>query len=547
MAIDTTQLRTTLPKDFLSSVVVFLVALPLCMGIAIACNLPPALGVVTGIIGGIVVGTFSGSPLQVSGPAAGLVVIVVELIHEHGLEKLSVIVAMAGLIQLLAGSLKMAQWFRAVPPSVVNGMLSGIGVLIFASQFHVMVDDSPKGSGINNLISIPMAIYKGLVPDSDPSSTHHLAAPIGLMTIIIIVCWEKFGPEKLKKLPASLLAIIVATIATMCMNLPIKHVSLPENLTEDLSFFWTSISLDWFKTPALFIDALGVALVATAETLLTATALDKMHKGARTNYDKELTAQGIGNLLCGFVGALPMTGVLVRSGVNVRAGAQTRLSTILHACWLLLFVVLLPFVVRLIPTCSLAALLVYTGYKLADVKAWKQIKAFGRSELLIYIITVVSIVCIDLLTGVLIGIGLSIAKLLYIFSHLEIQVVDDPESNRTDIAFKGAGTFLSLPRIASALENVRPNTELHIHLNDLDYVDHACLDLFMNWDKQSQATGGKLVIDWTALGAVFKESRVSKKDFKTAEFKKVMPEMAAKFKKETMQHENQTEQQPETN
>ena len=291
--------------------------------------------------------------------------------------------------------------------------------------------------------------------------------------------------------------------------------------------------MDWFRQPALYLDALGVALVATAETLLTATALDKMHKGARTNYDKELTAQGIGNLICGFIGSLPMTGVLVRSGVNVRSGAQTRMSTIMHGFWLLLFVSALPFVVRLIPTCSLAALLVYTGYKLADLKAWKQIKAFGRSELAIYLTTVASIVCIDLLTGVLIGIGLSIAKLLYIVSHLEIQVVDDPEANRTDISFKGAGTFLSLPRIASALESVRPDTELHVHLNELDYVDHACLDLFMNWDKQSQATGGKLIIDWTALSAVFKESRVSKKDFKTAEFSKLLPTSGSKQKKDT--------------
>lgn len=275
-------------------------------------------------------------------------------------------------------------------------------------------------------------------------------------------------------------------------------------------------------TKDLYLDALGMALVATAETLLTATAIDKMHKGVRTNYDKELCAQGIGNFICGFLGALPVTGVLVRSGVNVRSGAQSRASTIFHGIWLLLFVSALPFVIRLIPQCSLAALLVYTGFKLADLKGWKQIKVFGKSELIIYILTVVSIVCIDLLTGVLIGVAASMAKLLYIFSKLEIRVEDDPDSNRTDLHLIGAGTFLSLPKIAAALESVSAERDLHIHLEELEYADHACIDLFMNLDKQTSASGRKLRIDWSALGQAFKESQLNKKDVKTAEFKKVL-------------------------
>ncbi len=508
-------------RDFLSSVVVFLVALPLCMGIAIACNLPPALGIVSGIVGGIIVGSLAGSPLQVTGPAAGLVVIVCDLIKEHGLEKVFFIIALAGVIQFIAGSLKLAQWFRAVPPSVVNGMLSGIGVLIFASQFHVMVDDAPKGSGINNLISIPFAVWKGLVPSSDATAAHHIAAPIGVLTIAIILFWEKLAPKRLKSIPASLLAITTATVVATLMHLPVKHVSLPGDLTENLSFM-QSFDMSWLTQKELILDALGMALVATAETLLTATAIDKMHKGARTNYDKELCAQGIGNFICGFLGALPVTGVLVRSGVNVRSGAQSRLSTIIHGFWLLLFVSVLPFVIRLIPQCSLAALLVYTGFKLADIKGWKQIKIFGNSELAIYALTVISIVCIDLLTGVLIGVAASIAKMLYIFSQLDIQVEDDANSLRTDIYLKGAGTFLSLPKIAAALESVSPEREIKVHLEDLEYADHACIDLFMNWNKQSLALGRKVIIDWSALGQAFKDSQLNKRDVKTSEFKKVL-------------------------
>src|SRR5262245_16024004 len=174
--------------DVLASVVVFLVALPLCMGIAIASGLPPAAGIVTGIIGGLIVGVLSGSPLQVSGPAAGLSVLVWELVREHSPGTLGLIVLLAGAIQLAAGLLQLGQWFRAVSPAVIGGMLAGIGVLIFASQFHVMVDDAPKGGGLENLLAIPEAIWKGVAPPD--GSSHHLAASVGLLTIVALVTWK---------------------------------------------------------------------------------------------------------------------------------------------------------------------------------------------------------------------------------------------------------------------------------------------------------------------------------------------------------------------
>ena len=188
--------REALPKDALASVVVFLVALPLCMGIAIASGLPPAAGLVTGIIGGLVVGSIAGSPLQVSGPAAGLAVIVFQLVQQFGVAKLGIIVLLAGLLQLTAGLFKVGQLFRAVSPAVIHGMLGGIGVLIFASQFHVMLDDVPKGSGVNNLLSIPGAIMSGIFPVD--GSTHHQAAAVGLVTIVALLGWIKFSPSRLK-------------------------------------------------------------------------------------------------------------------------------------------------------------------------------------------------------------------------------------------------------------------------------------------------------------------------------------------------------------
>jgi MFS superfamily sulfate permease-like transporter len=231
-----------------------------------------------------------------------------------------------------------------------------------------------------------------------------------------------------------------------------------------------------------------------------------MHTGPRTQYDRELLAQGVGNTVSGILGALPMTGVIVRSAANVNAGARSNKSEIMHGVWLLIFVCIFPFVLRSIPTASLAAILVYTGYKLVD---WKIIRdkllPFGKSEVAIYAATVIMIVATDLLTGVLVGIGLSLFKLLATFSHLRIRTEDDPENRRAVVYLEGTATFLRLPKLAAALDEVPLNRELHVRFEHLDYIDHACLDLLMAREKQHEATGGSLIIDWESLTARFHE------------------------------------------
>jgi MFS superfamily sulfate permease-like transporter len=531
--------RTTWKGDLLASIVVFLVALPLCMGVAIASGLPPATGMITGIVGGLIVGFLAGSPLQVSGPAAGLIVIVLELVqkyrheyaetarlnqaeagisHEalatspeallHAVGVLGVVVLLAGALQVAAGLLKLGQWFRAVSPAVINGMLAGIGVLIFASQFHVMVDDQPKGSGLDNLLSIPGALWKGIVPLDDESS-HHKAAMLGFLTIVAIVLWPLLAPKKLRVIPAPLGAVILATTAAALLGFTHPHsdrgvlqVNLPSNLLEAVQLP-TLQMLSRIMDSTIVLAAVSLALVASAETLLCATAVDRMHQGPRTRYDRELAAQGVGNLLCGLLGALPMTGVIVRSSANVEAGGKTRASAIMHGAWLLLFVSLLPFVLELIPTASLAAVLVYTGYKLVNPKAVRALWDYGKSEVAIYAATVGAIVVTNLLTGILVGIGLALAKLLYTFSHLAIRIEKDTERNRTVLYLEGAATFIRLPKLAAALESVPPSTELHVHFEQLRHIDHACLDLLINWEKQHEASGGSLVIDWETLTARF--------------------------------------------
>lgn len=623
-------------KDFLASIVVFLVALPLCMGIAIASGVPVAAGLITGIVGGLIVGWVAGAPLQVSGPAAGLTVIVYDLVQRHGLEVLGVAVLIGGAIQLLAGVLRYGRWFRAVSPAVIHGMLAGIGVLILSSQFHVMVDDAPKGSGIANLVSIPDAIVKGLplpelgtaeergsrrdllqefgtlheqqvqlrelaaeripiipenvgrdsvnqasealIPDKsrlEPLATkqqelsdrlaalvekldepgvsetvrdpvrlkeattqsleqnrtalsdlheghvdrvrasqadtqhgleqvlielknHDWAAKVGLLTILTLLLWKAFVPARLKLIPAPLVAIVIATAATAVLKLPVLYVEVPDNLWSEIHFPSLTV-LQSAPFSVVFQAGIVLAIVASAETLLCATAVDQMQSHTRTQYDRELAAQGLGNMVCGLLGALPMTGVIVRSSANVEAGAQTRLSTILHGVWLLVFVSLLAFILRMIPTAALAAMLVYTGYKLINFKAIQDLKKHGRGEVAIYFATLGTIVCTDLLTGVLTGIGLSALKLLHAFSHLDVQLDVNQEERTAVLRLSGAATFIRLPLLAAELERVPPNVQLHVDFEHLNHIDHACLDLLTNWGRQQEDTGGTLLVDWGSL------------------------------------------------
>lgn len=486
----------SLMNDFLASFVVFLVALPLCMGIAIASGIPPALGLVTGMVGGILVSTISGSPFQVSGPAAGLAVVVAELVRDYGIEMLGPVLLLAGLIQFLAGKFKLGQLFRAMSPAVIYGMLAGIGILIVASQFHVMIDDVPQAHGIENLLSIPAAIYKAFF--SINTANHRTAALIGILTIITLVIWDKLKPQRLKLLPGALIAVIVTTTITTWMQLPIQYVDVPGNLWETIRFPAPSNLLNLIQAP-LLLEAIAIAFIASAESLLSAAAVDRLHQGPRTDFDQELAAQGIGNMICGVFGALPMTGVIVRSSVNVEAGAKTRLSAMLHGVWLLLLVIAAPALLRMIPTSSLAAILVFTGYKLIEIEHIRKLRQYGRFTLVIFAATVIGIVVTDLLTGVLIGIVLTAVFVIYRVSRLQVYLHQDDSNRRVDIYLEGAATFIRLPKLAATLEQVPPGTELHVHLDKLAYIDHTCLDLFSMWARQQEQLGSKLIMQWDGL------------------------------------------------
>jgi MFS superfamily sulfate permease-like transporter len=485
-------------KDLSASLVVFLIALPLCMGIALASGAPPARGILTGIIGGIVVGFFAGSPLQVSGPAAGLAVIVFEIIRDHGITALGPILMIAGVIQMLAGVLKAGRWFRAISPAVIHGMLAGIGLLIVLQQFHVMLDHKPKGTGLANLKAMGPAIFGDLFPID--GSAEERTILLALLVIGIMFLWQRYRPDRFRLVPGALLGIVAATTIAQLLHLKMNYVQVPGSLLDVISL----PALDAFThlNRGIFGSALAIAFIASAETLLSAAAVDKMQAGradaVKTNYDRELIAQGIGNTICGFVGGIPMTGVIVRSSANVQAGATSRLSAILHGVWILAVVALFPGVLRLVPVCSLAGVLVFTGFNLIKVKDIRHLARYGKIPVMIYFATLITIVTTDLLTGVLVGVTLSVLKLLYKATHLKVFTLPSNDGH-LDLFLQGSATFVRIPIISAVLESIPAGSIVHVHTEQLNYIDHSCLDLMQEWISNSPNQSLQIEIERDAL------------------------------------------------
>lgn len=474
----------SLKKDFLASVIVFLVAMPLAIGISIACGLPIYCGIISGIIGGIIVGALSGNSLQVSGPAAGLILIVVDIIHTLGIEKLFLIIFVVGLMQILFGFLSLGKWFRAISPAIIQGMLAGIGISIFLSQFHIMLDSKPQNTFIANILDLGRVIYHSVLPMN--GSAHHLAAMVGLLTICIIVVWDLLPFKKLKAVPSALVAVIIASLFANFMHFDINYIQVGQNFLSEAIFIKPSLFAHILDLKVL-ISALVITFIASAETLLTSTAIDKMSSKSKTDYDKEIIAQGVGNALSGVVGGLPITGVIVRSAANINADAQTRMSTILHGLWILLFVSFFPAILNYIPISSLAAILVYTGYKLVDIQAAKHILKLSKGEFAIYIITLVAILFTNLFEGILAGFFCALIKSAYKVLKVDIDTEYDEQTNTITAKIHGNITFIQLPTLIEALECLPKDKNITLCAERLHYIDHACIDFIKEWEKGRRA------------------------------------------------------------
>ncbi len=480
----------TLAGDLSASLVVFLVALPLSLGIALASGAPMMAGLIAAMVGGIVVGALSGAPLQVSGPAAGLTVIMLGFIQQFGWQMTCAITVGAGLLQLTLGAMGVAPVALGMAPAVIHGMLAAIGILIALSQAHVVLGHEAGGKGLKTLFSLPEH-----AAHMDPSSVL-----VGVLVIAVLVAWPML-PSRVRSFPAALAAVLVGTGVSLALNLNIARVELGGSLLESFSL----PALPGANLGAYIGAVLTLCFVASAESLLCAVATDKLHTGPRCNLHKELMAQGAGNTLSGLIGGLPITGVIVRSTANITAGGKTRLSAILHGVWMLLFVTLLPGLITKIPLAALAGLLVYTGCKLVNKKHIQDLQHHG--ELAVYVVTVVAIVATNLLMGLGIGFAVALFRLLWKITHVEVHVEKQGE-NAWQVYLDGTLTFAGVPKLLTRLSTIPAGKEVNFDLN-LRFIDHAGLEALTSWQSTYEKMDG--TVDLSQLKQVWEKSHARPK------------------------------------
>lgn len=466
----------TFREDFGASVVVALVALPLCVGVAVASGVPAELGIVTGVVGGLVTGWFRGSSLQVSGPAAGLTVLVYEAVRTYGLPALGVLVLAAGLVQLCMGALRLGRWFRAISVAVVHGMLAGIGLVLIAGQAYALADAQAPAGTLGKLAG---AAELGGRAD-------WTAVALGAGTVAVLVAWRRM-PDRLRLVPGALVGVAAATAAAALLRLPVERVRVTGVLQAVGPPGWGDFGL--LASAGAVGTVIALALIASAETLFSAAAVDRMHDGERTDYDRELVAQGFGNTLCGLLGALPMTAVIVRSAANVEAGARTRAARVLHGGWLLLFAVALPGLLEAVPLAALAGVLLHAGWKLLPARQVAALWRTHRGEAVVLVATASAIVATNLFEGVLVGLGLAIAKAAWETSHVHLEQVWEGEELHVRIV--GNASFLRLPKLLDELDALPRGGAVHLDLSGLRHLDHACLTALDGWERERTPLPGR--------------------------------------------------------
>ncbi|RSD22952.1 SulP family inorganic anion transporter [Amycolatopsis eburnea] len=464
-----------LRHDLPASLVVFLVAVPLSLGIALASGAPVAAGLVAAVVGGVVAGALGGSALQVSGPAAGLTVVMAETIDTFGWAVTCAITVAAGACQILLGLSRIARAALAISPAIVHGMLAGIGVTIVLGQLHVVLGGKAQSSAVQNIAELPGQIV----------AHHDSAAIIGLLTIAILLLWPKL-PAAVRKVPGPLAAIAAATVVSVAFGMTLPRVELPGDVL-DIGLVPRLPDGGW---GAFALAVVTIALIASVESLLSAVAVDKMHTGRRANLDRELVGQGAANMVSGALGGLPVTGVIVRSSTNVTAGARTRASAVLHGVWVLLFVVLLAGLIQSIPLAALAGLLVHVGAKLVNPGHIKTVLAHG--DLPVYLLTLAGVVVFDLLTGVLAGIGLALVLMLRrtLWSGIHVE----REGDGWRVVVEGVLTFLSVPRLSKVLGTIPSGVPVRLELV-VDYLDHAAFESLTTWQQAHERAGGTVEVD----------------------------------------------------
>ena len=491
-------------KDLLSGFLVSLIALPLCLGIAGASNFPPIMGVMTAVVGGIVVAFFAGSELTIKGPAAGLIVIVAGAVEELGKGdnevgwKLALgVVVVAGLIQIVLGLLKVAKLADFFPLSAVHGMLAAIGIIIMSKQLHLAVGIAPaemKGKE-------PLELLE-MVPHSLMHMEYHIAI-IGGISLLILFGWPYLQIKALKKVPPALVVLIVGVLLGQYFHLTepsyknLKPLVNPGdfsiNLNADFSVLTNSELLPIFlKYLLMFV------LIGSLESLLTGRAIDLIDPEKRkSDLSRDLTAVGIGNTISGLLGGLPMISEVARSSANINNGAKSRWANFFHGIFLLLFVVMLVPVIKMVPVASLAAMLIFVGFRLASPKEFAHVYHIGKEQLTIFLITIIATIATDLLVGIAAGI---LTKFL-IQLAFGVQIKDiiksrfeltEQELGVYHLSVKNAAVFANYLKLKAQLAKVPQGSSLIIDFSKAAYVDHTVADNLNNFRREFEAAGGVL-------------------------------------------------------
>src|SRR5690606_37955451 len=475
--------------DVSASIAVFLIALPLSLGIALATGAPLQAGLVAAAVGGLVAGLLGGSPLQVSGPAAGLTVVTADLIQRYGWRTTCAITVLAGLAQLGLGCLRVARGALAVSPAIVHGMLAGIGVTIAVAQVHIVLGGTPQSSVPDNLRALPAQLA-----DFDPA-----AVSASLLTLTLLLFWPRLPGRIgrfLRRIPAALVAVTGATAVASAAGLALTQVDLPS---------WRSHALAGLpEGPVLGLVAavLTTTLVCSVQSLLGAVAVDKLASARpgpqhvkRSDLDRELLGQGAANIVSGSLGGLPVAGVAVRSSANVRAGAVSRNSTMLHGVLVVIAALLMVPLLELMPLASLAALVMAVGIQMVSLHHIRTVTR--HREVLVYAVTTLGVVSLGVLEGVVLGIAVAVAVALHRLTRTRI--THEEKGGTHHVHVRGQLTFLAVPRLSRALHLVPPGADTVVAL-DGAFMDHAAYEALHDWQSTHRARGGTVEITGRRAG-----------------------------------------------
>ncbi|MGK5694098.1 bifunctional SulP family inorganic anion transporter/carbonic anhydrase [Streptomyces sp. URMC 128] len=470
--------------DVSASIAVFLIALPLSLGIALATGAPLQAGLVAAAVGGLVAGRLGGSPLQVSGPAAGLTVVTADLIQRYGWRTTCAITVLAGLTQLGLGCLRVARGALAVSPAIVHGMLAGIGVTIAVAQLHIVLGGTPQSSVPDNLRALPAQL----------ADMRLAAVSVSALTLALLLLWPRLpgrAGRLLRKVPAALVAVAGASVAAALTGLRLPKVDLPS---------WSNHALAGLpEGPVLGIVAavLTTTLVCSVQSLLGAVAVDKLVAGRpglsarvrRSDLDRELLGQGAANIVSGSLGGLPIAGVAVRTSANVHAGAVSRNSTMLHGVLVVIAALLMVPILELIPLASLAALVMAVGIQMVSLHHIRTVTR--HREVWVYAVTTLGVVSLGVLEGVALGIAMAVGVALHRLTRTRITHEETEGVHHVHV--RGQLTFLAVPRLSRALHLVPHGADTVVEL-DGSFMDHAAYETLQDWQKTHTAQGGTVEI-----------------------------------------------------